>query len=161
MAIAWFYGRSSFGLRLKTSREDEVAARSIGIRVERERRIAGIDWKVSYVPLQNNQFRRFDWGTEVLYSDSRYLFDPDGIAGNGDEYYGNVGSLGLYSYVTYKWHRQWSAGLLFDWVENPQNNQDRTVAYSPLHHVGVEPLESTPAPIHAHGPQCHIRAQAR
>ena len=98
---------------------------------EKERRVAGFDLKLSYVPLRNNQFQRLDWGTEVLYSDSRYLFDPDGIAGNGDEYYGNVGSLGLYSYVTYKWHRQWSAGFLFDYVQNAQNDNDVTFAYSP------------------------------
>ena len=37
----------------------------------------GVDFKVSYVPLQNNQFRSFTWGTELLYSDNRYLADPD------------------------------------------------------------------------------------
>ena len=98
---------------------------------EKERRVAGLDLKVSYVPLRNNQFQRLDWGTEVLYSDSRYLFDPDGIAGSGDEYYGNVGSVGLYSYVTYKWHRQWSAGFLFDYLQSAENHNDVTVAYSP------------------------------
>jgi hypothetical protein len=106
---------------------------------EKERRVAGLDLKVSYVPLRNNQFQRLDWGTEVLYSDSRYLFDPDGSLDpslsapglSGDEFRGNVGSLGLYSYVTYKWHRQWSAGFLFDWVQNPQNRSDETFAYSP------------------------------
>ncbi len=98
---------------------------------EKERRVAGFDLKLSYVPLRNNQFQRLDWGTEVLYSDSRYLFDPDGIAGSGDEYYGNVGSVGLYSYVTYKWHRQWSAGFLFDYVQSAENQNDVTVAYSP------------------------------
>src|SRR2546421_659674 len=45
---------------------------------ERERRVGGLDLKLSYIPLQNNQFRSFTWGTEVLYSDNRYLFDPDG-----------------------------------------------------------------------------------
>ena len=105
---------------------------------ERERRVGGLDLKLSYVPLQNNQFRSFTWGTEVLYSDNRYLMDPDGSldpanggSSNRDEFTDNVGSLGLYSYVTYKWHRQWSAGFLFDWVENAQNHSDQTYAYSP------------------------------
>jgi hypothetical protein len=98
---------------------------------EKERKVAGLDLKLSYVPLRNNQFQRLDWGTEVLFSDSRYLFDPDGVAGNGDEFDNNVGSLGLYSYVTYKWHRQWSAGIVFDWVQNAQNSSDVTTAYSP------------------------------
>src|ERR1051326_7265438 len=40
---------------------------------EKERRVVVFDLKLSYVPLQNNQFQRFDWGTEVLYSHSRYL----------------------------------------------------------------------------------------
>ena len=105
---------------------------------ERERRVAGLDLKLSYVPLQNNQFRSFTWGTEVLYSDNRYLTDPDGSldpakAGtlSGDEFNGKVGSLGLYSYATYKWHRQWSAGFLFDWVQSAQNHHDEAFAYSP------------------------------
>jgi len=106
---------------------------------ERQRRLAGLDFKVSYVPLQNNQFQSFIWGTEALYSGGRYLFDPDGSLDpslsapgfSGDEYTHRVGSLGLYSYVTYKWSRQWSGGLLFDWVQNAQNNHDETFAYSP------------------------------
>ena len=98
---------------------------------EKERRVAGLDLKLSYVPLRNNQFQRLDWGTEVLYSDSHYLFDPDGVAGSGDEFFGDVGSVGLYSYVTYKWHRQWSAGFLFDYVQNAENHSDVTFAYSP------------------------------
>ena len=111
---------------------------------EKERRVAGLDLKLSYVPLRNNQFRRLDWGTEVLYSDSRYLMDPDGslnpdnptmTAGwpmpTGDEHRGDIGSFGLYSYLTYKWHRQWSAGFLFDWVQSAENNDDETFAYSP------------------------------
>jgi len=111
---------------------------------EKERRVTGLDLKLSYVPLRNNQFQRLDWGTEVLFSDSRYLKDPDGsldpnnptsMAGwpmlTGDEHNGNVGSLGLYSYVTYKWSRQWSGGFLFDWVQSAQNNHDETFAYSP------------------------------
>jgi len=103
---------------------------------EKERRVAGFDLKLSYVPLANNQFQRLDWGTEVLYSDSRYLFDPDGSLGtggglSGDEFQRSIGSVGMYSYVTYKWHRQWSAGFLFDFVENPANHDDHTFAYSP------------------------------
>jgi hypothetical protein len=99
---------------------------------EKERRLAGVDIKLSYVPLQNNQFQSFTWGTEVLYSDNRYLSDPDGIPNNGDEFNENVGSVGLYSYVSYKWSRQWSAGFLFDWVQSAQNHNDETAAYSPF-----------------------------
>jgi hypothetical protein len=106
---------------------------------EKERRVAGLDVKLNWVPLRNNQFRSFTWGNELLYSDSRYLFDPDGSLNpakpapglTGDEYMGGVGSLGLYSYVTYKWHRQWSAGFLFDYVQNAQNHDDETMAFSP------------------------------
>jgi hypothetical protein len=111
---------------------------------EKERRVAGLDLKVSYVPLRNNQFQRLDWGTEVLYSDSRYLFNPSGSldpvnsthtagwpAPSPDDYDSNVGSVGLYSYATYKWHRQWSAGFLFDYLQSAENHNDVTVAYSP------------------------------
>jgi len=99
---------------------------------EKERRLAGFDVKLSYVPLQNNQFQSFTWGTEVLYSDNRYLSDPNGIPASGDEFAENVGSVGLYSYVTYKWSRQWSAGFLFDWLQSAQNHSDETAAYSPF-----------------------------
>jgi len=98
---------------------------------EQERRVAGLDLRLSYVPLRNNQFKSLTWGTEVLYSDNRYQFFTGSTPGNGNEYYGNVGSLGMYSYVTYKWHRQWSAGFLFDWVQNAVDNNQETFAYSP------------------------------
>ncbi len=102
---------------------------------ERERRLAGLDVKLSYVPLQNNQFRSFVWGTEMLYSDNRYLVDPAGDFDPSSPPPGlnteTVGSLGLYSYMTYKWHRQWSGGFLFDWMQNAQNHDDQTFAYSP------------------------------
>jgi hypothetical protein len=105
---------------------------------ERERRLGGADFKVSYVPLQNNQFCSFTWGTEVLYSDNRYLADPDAsLAGtppvySGDEFTTRVNSLGGYSYVNYKWSRQWSAGALFGYVQSPENHSDVTTEYSPF-----------------------------
>ena len=99
---------------------------------EKERRLAGVDWKISYVPLRENQFNSFTWGTEILFSDNNFLFDPDGIPANGDEYRGDVNSLGLYSYVNYKWSRQWSAGFLFDYMQSVQNHDDETFAYSPF-----------------------------
>ena len=98
---------------------------------EHERRLAGADFQLQYVPLRNNQFNSFTWGTELLYSDNRYLLDPDGTPGNGDEFNHNVGALGLYSYMTYKFHRQWSAGFLFDYVQDAANEHDVTYAYSP------------------------------
>jgi hypothetical protein len=98
---------------------------------EHERRLAGADFQLRYVPLRNNQFNSFTWGTELLYSDNRYLLDPDGTPGNGDEFSRNVGALGLYSYMTYKFSRQWSAGFLFDYVQNAANEHDVTYAYSP------------------------------
>ena len=107
---------------------------------ERERRLGGFDLRITYVPLRNNQFRSFTWGTEVLVSDNRYLIDPNGSLNpanpsprlDGDEFLGNVGSLGLYSYVVYKMDRRWSLGFTFDWVENPQNDHGRTSAFSPF-----------------------------
>lgn len=95
---------------------------------ERERGLVGTDIKFSYVPLTDNQFRRFDWGTEVLYSDNRYLNTPI----TGSAFNETVGSLGLYSYMNYKWSRQWSAGFLFDYVQDDANNSGRTEAYSPF-----------------------------
>ena len=95
---------------------------------ERERRLLGADLVLSYKPLRDNQFKSITWGTELLYSDNRYdVTDSAGSALPG----GSVGSLGLYSYLTYKFHRQWSAGFLFDWVEDAVNKKAQTFAYSP------------------------------
>jgi hypothetical protein len=99
---------------------------------EKERRLAGLDFKLSYVPLRDNQFKSFTWGTEILFSDNNFLFDPNGIPASGDEYRADVNSLGLYSYVSYKWSRRWSAGFLFDYVQGAQNRSDEAFAYSPF-----------------------------
>jgi len=100
--------------------------------VEKARQLAGLDFKLSYVPLRDNQFKSFTWGTEVLFSDNNFLFDPNGFPASGHEYRGDVNSLGLYSYVNYKWSRQWSAGFLFDYLQSAQNHDDETFAYSPF-----------------------------
>ena len=109
-----------------------VEPNGVSTYTEKERRLAGLDFKVSYVPLRDNQFNSFTWGTEILFSDNDFLFDPDGLPATGDEFRGNENSLGLYSYVNYKWSRQWSAGFLFDYVQAAQNHDDVTTAYSPF-----------------------------
>jgi hypothetical protein len=98
---------------------------------EHERRLGGLDFQVRYVPLRDNQFRSLTWGTELLYSDNRYLVDPDGTPGDGDEFSRSVGSFGMYSYLTWKLHRQWSTGFLFDYVQYAENEHDITYACSP------------------------------
>jgi hypothetical protein len=97
---------------------------------ERERRLAGMDFSLRYVPLRNNQFQSFTWGNELLYSDNRYHFDPNGVPDSGDEFSKSVGSVGLYSYMAYKMSREWSTGVSYDFVENQQSSRDRTQAYS-------------------------------
>ncbi len=93
---------------------------------QRQRRMVGTDITFAYRPLRNNQFKSLTWGTELLYSDNRYdVTSPDGNLSTQ-----TVGSYGLYSYLAYKFHRQWTTGAVFDWVENLQNNQARTSAYS-------------------------------
>lgn len=95
---------------------------------ERERRLVGADLALSWKPLRNNQFQSLTWGTEVLYSDNRYdVTDSSGSTLAGSK----VGSLGLYSYLTYKFHRQWSAGLLYGFVEDALDNKAKTSEYSP------------------------------
>ena len=95
---------------------------------ERERRLYGADLVLSYKPLSNNQFEGATWGTEVLYSDNRYdVSDTQtGVPVNSS----TEGSLGLYSYLTYKIHRQWSTGVQYEFVENQLNKQDKANAYS-------------------------------
>jgi hypothetical protein len=95
--------------------------------IERERRLVGVDVVLSWKPLRNNQFQTITWGTEVLYSDNRYdVTDPSGSALPSR----SIGSYGLYSYLTYKFHRQWTTGIQYEWMEDMQNNQARTTAYS-------------------------------
>lgn len=95
---------------------------------ERERRLYGADLVLNYKPLRDNQFRSLTWATEVLLSDNRYdITDPSGNALPGQ----SVGSVGLYSYLTYKFSREWSAGFMYEWMENQVDNKDRTSAYSP------------------------------
>jgi hypothetical protein len=94
---------------------------------ERERRLVGADFVLSWKPLRNNQFQTLTWGTEVLYSDNRYdITDTSGGALPSR----SVGSSGLYSYITYKWHRQWSSGIQYDWLEDMVDKQVKTSAYS-------------------------------
>jgi hypothetical protein len=96
---------------------------------ERRRLLVGGDLVVRYWPLRNNQFRSLTWGTELLYSDNRYLVDPG--TPKAPTFNRSVSSFGLYSYLAYKFHRQWSAGFLFEWLEDAVNNRDHTFAYSP------------------------------
>jgi hypothetical protein len=94
---------------------------------ERERRLVGADVVLSWKPLRNNQFQGLTWGTELLYSHNRYdITDPLGAVLPSQR----VGSYGLYSYITYKWHRQWSSGVLYEWLEDIVNKQAKTSAYS-------------------------------
>ena len=97
---------------------------------EKERHLAGLDFKLNWTPLQNNQFQSFMWGTEILFSDSRFLDNPDGNPAT-PTFRRTIGSLGGYTYLTYKWSRQWSGGFLFDYVQSPENHNDETFAYSP------------------------------
>ena len=63
----------------------------------------------------------------MLYSDNRYnVYEPSSAFFNR-----SVGSTGLYSYLAYKFERQWTVGFLYDFVESPENNRARTSAYSP------------------------------
>ena len=95
---------------------------------ERERRLVGTDLVLRYYPLRNNQFQSLTWGTELLYSDNRYdVTAPDNSASSRF-----VGSLGLYSYLAYKFHRQWTVGFLFDYLQKAENKHDQTLAYSPF-----------------------------
>jgi uncharacterized coiled-coil protein SlyX len=96
------------------------------LHTERERRLFGTDLVLTYRPLRNNRFQALTWGTEVLYSNNRYdVLSPDGVTKNTA-----VGSWGLYSYLTYKFHRQWTVGIQYEWLQNAQNKQDTTAAYS-------------------------------
>jgi len=95
--------------------------------IERERRLAGVDLVLSWKPLRNNQFETITWGTEVLYSDNRYdVTDTSGSALPSR----TVSSHGMYSYLTYKFDRQWIAGIQYEWLENALNNQAKTSAES-------------------------------
>ena len=96
---------------------------------ERQRRLLGADFMVRYQPLRNNQFKSLTWGTEVLLSRDRYsVTAPDGTQLLPDV---NVPSVGMYSYLAYRFHRQWTAGFEFQFAQNAQDKHQHTYAYSP------------------------------
>jgi len=100
---------------------------------EERRGIVDLDFRLAYVPLVDNQFTGLVWGTEILYSDDRYLIDPDASVTpfpSGDEFQRRQGAWGAYSYVTYKWDRQWSGGGLVEHFENAVDRHAITSAYS-------------------------------
>ncbi|NBV21682.1 MAG: hypothetical protein EBS05_07140 [Proteobacteria bacterium] len=94
---------------------------------ERRRKVAGLDLTLRYQPLDAAAYRGVEWGTELLFNQGDYTFDPNGSLNpanpggavfSGDESRGHVHSLGLYSYLATKLNREWTAGFLFDWVQN-------------------------------------------
>ncbi|MGD0398222.1 MAG: hypothetical protein ABSC04_04855 [Syntrophobacteraceae bacterium] len=95
------------------------------------RSLEGVDLTLSYKPLRNNQFESIIWGTEVLRSDSSFDVMPTAGGAVFSPFSRSVESYGMYSYLTYKWSREWSAGFLFECMEDSWNNADLTVAYSP------------------------------
>ena len=94
---------------------------------ETKRQLVGVDLKLSYVPLRDNQFNSLTWGNEVLYSDNQYLARNHG----GSAFNETVGAWGMYSYLTYKWSRSWSGGFLFEYLQNDENSAGQTYGYSP------------------------------
>ncbi len=101
-------------------------------RAETQRQLYGLELTLRYEPLQNNQFQGLVWGTEAFVSHNRFLFDPNGTPGTGDEYHAFESSRGFYSYIAAKLSRQWTAGFLLDYLQNPQWHHDDTFAYSPF-----------------------------
>ncbi len=93
---------------------------------EKRRKVAGTDLTLRYQPLDAAAYRGFEWGTELLFNQGDFLFDPNGSldpakpapALSGDEFRGRVNTMGLYSYLAAKIDREWTAGFLFDWVQN-------------------------------------------
>jgi hypothetical protein len=112
-------------------RGDDVVLENGAIAEEIYRSLLIWDLKVAYVPLQNNQFSGLTFGMELLFSSNRYRNDPDIAPDSGDESGDtSVSSVGSYAYVTYKWDRQWSGGVLWEYVEDIANNHEKTAAYS-------------------------------
>ncbi|MGA2401129.1 MAG: hypothetical protein ABSG91_05405 [Syntrophobacteraceae bacterium] len=95
------------------------------------RSLEGVDFTLSYKPLRNNQFQSITWGTEVLRSGSSFDVMPTTGGARFSPFSQSVESYGMYSYLTYKWSREWSAGFLAEWLEDSWNNSSRTFAYSP------------------------------
>ncbi len=95
---------------------------------EKKRRLVGADFSLKWVPLRNNQFQSLTWGTEALYSDNVYRDSVSAGSIMGED---SVGAWGVYSYLTYKFSREWSAGFLYEWVQNNLNAHDQTAQYSP------------------------------
>jgi uncharacterized coiled-coil protein SlyX len=100
--------------------------------IQRERQLAGVDFTLRYQPLASNQYRGLEWGTEYLVGRGEFDYDPDALSGSGDEFSRRPTAHGLYSYLAWKFSREWSAGFLFDWTQTPELPETETYRYSPF-----------------------------
>jgi hypothetical protein len=113
-------------LNLETGISGVADSRANGLATDptqRDRFIGGTDITLRYQPLSSSVYRGVVWGTEVLYNSANFETDP-GI-------FNRERSVGLYSYVETKLSRQFKGGFLFDWLEDPANNEAVTYRYSP------------------------------
>jgi hypothetical protein len=104
---------------------------SLGGVDQQSRYIGGTDITLRYQPLDSTIHRGLVWGTEMLYTSGQFGFDPDGLPANGDEFSRRENAFGLYSYLESKLSREFKAGFLFQWVEDPINPLLQTYSYAP------------------------------
>lgn len=98
---------------------------------QRERQLVGVDLTLRYHPPGASLHQGLEWGTEYLLAGGDYTFDPDANPGSGDEFSKWNQSSGLYTYLTWKFSRDWSAGFLFDWSQSVDNSAAAAFRYSP------------------------------
>ncbi len=96
---------------------------AFGDPVARDRYIGGADITLRYQPLGSNIREGYVWGTEVLVNSANFETMPGMFT--------RENAVGVYSYFEKKLSRQFKAGFLFDWLQNPSNPREETYRYSP------------------------------
>jgi hypothetical protein len=94
-------------------------------------RLYGLDLRLKWRPAQNERGWPFViWQTEAVLRDYKAAaqdFDPDGVAGSGDEFTADSDTLldtGLYTQLVWGFMKDWAVGGRFEWVRGSRGSID-------------------------------------
>ena len=89
---------------------------SLILESNRNTKLAGIDLTILWEPADRAKYNSLLWRTEFYYADKE-------LASNE-----NIKALGWYSYVDYKFQRNWHAGIRYDSTQPFEiDNNDKTI----------------------------------
>lgn len=92
-------------------------ADSLILESNRNTKLAGLDLTLLWEPTNRAKYHSLLWRTEFYYADKELPFDE------------NIESLGWYSYVDYKFGRNWHAGIRYDYTQPFETDNDDKSIY--------------------------------